>query len=121
MLMDDLKRPVEPVNPSGLKPLEFNLILKQEDVGAKTPGGLWKPETLAEKEKHGATKGTIVALSPLAFNEDILPVDVRRPQPGDRVLFARHAGVLVKGEDGEEYRIIKDKDVVAVIGEPSHG
>jgi len=106
---------------SGLTPLEFHVVLKQDAVAARTPGGLWKPEDSADREKHGATRGTIVAVSPMAFNEDILPPDVARPGPGARVLFARHAGVLVRGDDGEEYRIVKDKDVVALIGGPAHG
>jgi co-chaperonin GroES (HSP10) len=40
---------------------------------------------------------------------------MERPKPGDRIAFARHSGAFILGKDGVEYRIVKDKDVVAVI------
>ena len=103
-------------NPSGINPIEYNVLLKGEDVDEKTAGGLIKPENLMEQEKHGSTRGTIVALSPYAFNEDIFPKEMQKPKPGQKVTIARHAGAFVKGEDGEEYRMVKDKDVTALIG-----
>lgn len=102
-------------NPSGINPVEFNVLVKQDDISARTKGGLMKPDELVEREKHAQTRGVIVALSPLAFNEDIFPKGMERPKPGDQIAFARHAGTFIEGKDGAEYRIVKDKDVVAVI------
>lgn len=95
-------------------PLEFNVILKQDPVEEKTRGGLLLTADAQDRGKHQATRGTIVSLSPLAFNEDIWPGDQPRPEPGSRVLFAQHAGMFVKDE-GEEFRIVKDRDIVAVL------
>jgi co-chaperonin GroES (HSP10) len=103
-------------NTSGITPLEFNVLVKQDVVETKTRGGLMKPEELVDREKHAQTRGVLVALSPLAFNPDIYPADMERPKPGDKVAFARHAGTFIDGLDGEEYRVVKDKDIVAVIG-----
>jgi co-chaperonin GroES (HSP10) len=102
-------------NTSGYSPVEFNVIVKQDDAGAKTKFGLIKPDEVVEREKHGQTQGVLVALSPLAFNADIWPADMPRPEPGARVAFARHAGTFVNGLDGVEYRVVKDKDIVAVM------
>lgn len=102
-------------NTSGFNPVEFNVIVKQDDTEGKTKFGLIKPDEVVEREKHGQTQGVLVALSPLAFNSDIWPADMPRPEPGARVAFARHAGTFVNGLDGVEYRVVKDKDIVAVM------
>jgi co-chaperonin GroES (HSP10) len=33
------------------------------------------------------------------------------------VIFAKYAGTLIKGRDGKEFRICKDKDIAAVVEE----
>lgn len=102
-------------NQSGINPVEFNVLIKQDAVAAKTPFGLIKPDEIVEREKHAQTRGIIVAVSPLAFNEDVWPGGIEKPTPGTKVAFARHSGTFIEGTDGEEYRIVKDKDIVAVI------
>lgn len=103
-------------NPSGIRPIEFNVLIKPDAVENKTAGGLYLSDETQDREKHKATRGTIVALSPMAFNEDVFPPDMEKPQPGQRVCIALHAGAFVEGMDGEQYRIVKDKDVTGLIG-----
>jgi co-chaperonin GroES (HSP10) len=103
------------MNDSGINPIEFNVLVLQDKIEEKTKGGLLLADDFRDKEKHAQVRGTIVATSPLAFNEDIYPSGMERPKPGDRVAFARHSGAFILGKDGVEYRIVKDKDVVAVI------
>ncbi len=102
-------------NKSGFSPVEFNVIVLQDETEGKTKLGLIKPDEVVDREKHGKTQGVLVALSPLAFNGDIWPQDKPRPEPGARVAFAKHSGTFVTGVDGVEYRIVKDKDIVAVM------
>lgn len=102
-------------NESGIKPVEFNVLLKQDAEQTTTRGGLQLPDELVERNKHAQTRGTIIAVSPLAFNEDVFPAGMEKPKPGDKVAFARHAGTFIEGMDGQEYRVVKDKDIVAVI------
>ena len=103
------------MNTSGITPIEFNVLVKQDATESTTKHGLHLPDEVTERNKHGQTRGVIVAVSALAFNDDIWPGDVPRPQPGQRIAFAKHAGIFVDGIDGEEYRVVKDKDVVALI------
>ena len=65
--------------------------------------------------------GRIVAMSPLAFNyEREWPADAR-PKVGDIVWFARYAGALIEcAFDGQAYRMVKDKDVAAIIERSRH-
>lgn len=103
-------------NSSGLEPCEFNVVILPDPVEEKTKGGLLLSDETRERQKYGAQRGTIVAVAPLAFNEDIWPGETPRPEQGRRCLIARNAGVFVEGDDGKEYRVVKDKDVVALIG-----
>jgi len=107
---------VSELNSSGLTPCEFNVLVRQDPVEEKTKGGLYLSDEVRDRRKHSAQRATIVAVAPLAFNEDVWPGGTKKPQPGERCLIARHAGVFVEGEDGVEYRVVKDKDIVALIG-----
>lgn len=102
-------------NTTGLIPCEFNVIVEQDKVEEKTKGGILLPDNEIERNKHRQTLGTIRAVAPLAFNEDVWPGDLPKPQIGQRIAFALHTGTFVNAPDGTEYRIIKDKDVVALI------
>jgi co-chaperonin GroES (HSP10) len=62
--------------------------------------------------------GRIIAQSPLAYSYEKWPDETLKPQAGQLVWFARYAGAPFEGLDGREYRIVKDKDIGAVIAEP---
>lgn len=95
---------------------EFNVAIRQDAAEEKTKGGLILTADSVEKRKHSAVRGTIVALSPMAFNADIWPNSMERPEVGSRVIFAQHAGAFLQHE-GEELRVVKDKDIIAVLGD----
>ena len=95
--------------------VEFNVLIQPDPIPTQTKHGLAYPETVLEQRKHAQTIGTMVQASPLAFNYADWPEGARKPEVGDRVIFARHAGTFVSDPDGNEYRACKDKDIVAVI------
>lgn len=101
-----------------IRPMEFNVVVELDPVDSKTPGGIILIDTAKERDKLGIQEGTLVAASPLAFSYADWPEGHSPPSPGCRVLFARYSG-LIREEDGKTYRILKDKDVVAVIDAPS--
>lgn len=102
------------MNTSGIKPIEYNVLVKQDTEDEKTSGGIYLPDDIKERNKHSETEGMIVAVSPMAFRFDDWPENEPTPKEGDRIVFARHAGTFVKGQDDEQYRVVKDKDIVAV-------
>lgn len=68
--------------------------------------------------------GRIIAMSPLAFGYERWPEDAKdeKPKVGDIVWFARYGGALIEAAfDGEMYRLVKDKDIGAIIDEPKEG
>ena len=102
------------MNTSGIQPTEFKVLIKPEKIDEKTAGGIWKPQDLCEKEQAATTAGEIIAISPLAFTYADWPVTTSPPKVGDRVALARYAGMTVKGSDGEEYRLVNDKDIAGI-------
>lgn len=104
------------VNPSGITPMEYKVVVlpKQELGYVELKGGfkLHKPDETKERDQHAASQGVVVAVSPTAFTFE---VGAPKAEPGQTVLFARYSGMTHKGKDGVEYRIMNDKDIVAVM------
>lgn len=106
------------LNMSGIDPVEYKVVvLPVEEKGyVELKGGfkLHKPDETKERDKHAAMEGELVAISPLAFGYEQWPEESQKPRVGDRVVFARYSGITLTGRDNKEYRIMNDKDVVAV-------
>ena len=99
----------------GISPVEYNVVVIPEEVEEKTSGGIILVANTKEQEQTASMRGRLVDASPLAFNYDEWPQFARKPQVGDAVMFAKYAGVLIKGADEKEYRVLKDKDIMAVL------
>ena len=104
-------------NASGISPTEFNCLVKPNAVNRITKGGIELPEIAIQREESAAIYGTLVACSPISFTYERWPEGCRRPSVGDHVIFAKFAGMKVKGKDGAEYLLVKDKDIAAIIAE----
>jgi chaperonin GroES len=102
-------------NPSGIWPTEYKVLIRPKLLDEKTKGGIIIPENTKEREEHAQIEGVLVAVSPFAFTYEEGWPDDAKPQPGDRVFFAKYAGTRVKGRDGEIYAVVNDRDVWAVI------
>jgi co-chaperonin GroES (HSP10) len=107
-----------PVNPSGITPLEFKVLVKPSDaevdpvLARAKAQGLQLPPDVLEREFAAQIVATFIAKGGNAF-EDWR--DEKLPAPGDTVLIAKYAGITVKGADGIEYRMLNDKDVSGLI------
>lgn len=102
------------MNTSGIRPVEFKVVVYPKPVQEVTAGGIHLPTTKVDTDKYATQEATIVALADKAFSEaDIWGANP--PKVGDVVLFAKYAGLLRKGKDGKDYRVLNDKDVCAVL------
>lgn len=92
-----------------LKPLGGRVVIKALEREEKTNTGIYLPDTAKEKPQEGK----VLAVGPGERDEDgeRIPVELK---PGDRVLFQKYAGTEFK-LDGEEYLILSEKDVLAVL------
>lgn len=105
-------------NASGITPTEFKVLIDPTPIEDRI-GSILLPDMTKESEKFAQTKGKIVARSPHAFSyanpEEWAAVGAEKPKPGDIVIYAKYAGVRVKGKDGKEYLIVNDKDICATV------
>lgn len=102
------------------KPMEFNVVVELDPTEEVTKGGIILTRSNVERDELAAEEGTLVAVSPHAFTYAEWTADAEKPQLGNRVMIARYQGVL-RESDGKKYRIVKDKDIVAVIEEQTNG
>ena len=101
------------MNKSGIKPVEYKVLVLPEKVKEKSKGGIIIPENAKDKRKYAMTKGKLIAVSPKAFTD---PDWLECPEVGNRVMYDRYAGgELVVGDDGEEYRLMPDKEICAIL------
>ena len=92
-----------------VRPLHDRLIVQRIAEGEQNVGGIIIPDTAKEKPQQG----TVIAAGNGKVNDDgkRVPLDVK---VGDRILFGKYAGQEIKLA-GEEYLIMKEDDVLAVI------
>jgi chaperonin GroES len=93
-----------------IKPLGERVVIKVIENEVTTKSGIVLPDTAKEKPQLGEVLA--VGSGKLLDNGQRVAVDVK---VGDRVLFAKYAGTEVK-LDGEEYMVLKESDVLAVVG-----
>lgn len=105
---------IDVANPSGISPTEFTCLILPSPTEEITKGGIIKPVESLTKEEFATTDGTLIAVSPLAFNyvSDEEWGD-NKPKPGMKVIYPRYVGNRRKGKDGVDYLLIKDRDVIA--------
>ena len=99
-------------NAAGVKvaPLADRVVVKPLEEAEQMRGGLYIPDTAKEKPQQGE----IVAVGPGRFDDkgNRLPVEVK---VGDKVLYGKYSGTEVTVE-GEQLLILRESDVLAVIG-----
>ena len=91
-------------------PLHDRVIVKRIEEEETTKGGIIIPDTAKEKPVEG--KVVAVGDGKLLDNGKKQPMSVKK---GDRVLFGKYAGTEIK-LDGEEHLIMREDDLIAVIG-----
>lgn len=94
-----------------IKPLGERIVIKVMESEEKTKSGIVLPDTAKEKPQMGIVKA--VGNGKLLDNGQRVALDVKE---GDKVLFAKYAGTEVK-LDGEEYMVLKESDILAVVTE----
>ena len=83
-------------------PLGDRVLVKAKAVEEKTASGIYIPQTAQEKTQVA----TVVAIG----DDESIKVKV-----GDEVIHDKYAGTQFK-DNGEEYLILNDADILAVLG-----
>jgi chaperonin GroES len=92
-----------------LRPLGDKVVVQPTQREETTKSGIVLPDTAKEKPQEG--KIIAVGTGRVLDNGERSALEV---QEGQRVLYAKYAGTEVK-LDGEEYLILSEKDILAVL------
>jgi chaperonin GroES len=92
-----------------VRPLHDRIIVRRLEEGEQKVGGIIIPDSAKEKPQQGK----VLAVGNGRSNEDgkRIPLDVKA---GNLILFGKYSGQEIK-LDGEEYLIMKEDEVLAVI------
>jgi len=92
-----------------IRPLHDRVVVQALEEAEQTKGGLYIPDTAKEKPQQGK----IIAVGPgkLSDQGERLKPDVKK---GDTVLYGKYSGTEVT-VDGEEYLILRESDILAVM------
>ena len=93
-----------------LKPLGDRIIIELVELEEKTASGIVLPDTAKEKPQEG--KVVAVGTGRVLENGERVALEV---SVGDRIIFSKYAGTEVKYE-GNEYLIVRENDILAIIG-----
>jgi len=95
-----------------VRPLHDQIIVQRLAEGEQQIGGIIIPDSAKEKPQQG----TVVAVGNGKANDKgkRVPLDVKA---GDRILFGKYSGQEIR-LDGKDYFLMKEDDVLAVIGSP---
>lgn len=88
-----------------IKPLADRVLVKPAAAEEKTVGGIIIPDTAKEKP----LQGSVLAVGNGTKDEDMVL------KAGDTVLYGKYSGTEIELE-GEKYLIMRQSDVLAVLG-----
>jgi len=90
-------------------PLSDRVVVKASEETEQMRGGLFIPDTAKEKPQQGE----IIAVGPGRYEKDVrVPMELK---VGDKVLYGKYSGTEVT-IDNNQYLILRESDVLAVIG-----
>jgi chaperonin GroES len=93
-----------------VRPLHDRILIKRVAEEQKTAGGIIIPDTAKEKPQEGRV--IAVGNGKVTDEGKLIPLEV---SVGDRILFGKYSGSEIT-LDGEEHLIIREEDVLAVLG-----
>jgi chaperonin GroES len=94
-----------------IRPLGDKVLVKRLEAESKTAGGIVLPDTAKEKPRRGIVQA--IGDGRLLDSGERSKIQVAK---GNEVLFSSYAGTEIK-VDGEEFLIIDEGDVLAVLGD----
>lgn len=111
-----------------LNPAGHRFVVKPETLEERDPAyarahraGIALPDSDDKRRREaGSDRGLVISVGPNAWREFNLSAGVPHYQwanPGDRVLYAKHAGKWTENPDNpdEQWLVLNDEDLVGVL------
>lgn len=93
-----------------LQPLSDRIVVKAVEQETQTKSGIFIPDSAKERPQEGS----VIAVGPGRVTDDGNRVEMS-VAVGDTVIYSKFAGTEFE-DDGEEYLIMKETDVLAKVG-----
>ncbi len=92
-----------------LEPLGDRIVVKAVEQDQKTKSGIYIPDSAKERPQEGK----VIAVGPGRLDDDgkRVPMDIKK---GDTIIYSKFGGTEFE-EDGEEYLIMKESEVLAKV------
>ena len=93
-----------------IMPLADRVLVKPMDLKEVKKGGIIIPDTAKEKPQEGE----IIAAGKGKITDDgkLIPMEVKT---GDRILYGKYSGTEIKMDDGVEYLIMHQEDILGIL------
>ena len=98
-------------------PSGYRILLKPRDILNKTAGGIILTDTSVEAAKFSCVVSEVIAMGEDCYKSMEKSASIWCKK-GDWVLTGKYVGLKFKYE-GEEYSVINDDEVVAIVPDPS--
>ncbi|MCG2712565.1 MAG: co-chaperone GroES [Candidatus Omnitrophica bacterium] len=93
-----------------IKPLGDRVLVKVLDAKEKTESGIYLPDSAKEKPQEAE----VIAVGQGKVLESG-KVQAPEVKVKDKVLFGKYSGTAVTTKEGEEYLILREDDILAII------
>ena len=108
--MHPLNAEKEVIVARNLQPLGDRIVVKAVEQETQTKSGIYIPDSAKERPQEGS----VVAVGPGRVTDDGSRIEMS-VAVGDTVIYSKFAGTEFE-DDGEEYLIMKETDVLAKVG-----
>jgi len=99
-------------NESGINPAGWRVLIKPLEIRETTASGIVVTTgSIRDREQLANTTGIVIAMGNDCYENETTPWCA----VGDKVIFAKYAGLMYLGKDGQQYRIVNDKDITGTL------
>ena len=99
------------------KPCGWRILVKPREIEETTKGGIILIDSIRDTQAYAAAIAQVIEIGEDAYR-DFDKFTTPWVSVGDWIMIGKFAGHSFK-EDGEEFRILNDDEVIAIIDDPS--
>lgn len=105
-----MAKKIDITNKTKLKPLFDNVLIRPLEAETKTASGIILPDSVKEKPQMGV----IMAIGPGVMDDGKIVSGSMIVKVGQQVMFKKWGGNEVK-VNGEEWMLVEQKDILAIV------
>ena len=105
------------MNTSGIKAVGWTVLVKPAEIEKTSASGIiLNAPSEEDRVQLAQIFGEVVEIGPIAWadEKDSKGDFHRRCEVGDKVIFRRYSGEQFDGNDNIKYRLMNDKDIMAI-------